>query len=152
MFDADNPCPRAKLLVGSYQCPCHGLHPKVAKKKAPPAPKPVRVARAPKPVKPPRVVKLSDPEEQEVCRNLYVEGATIAQLAEKFGCSNTRIQSVIADLVRPPDRLTPDEKVDIARRYLDGESISSIARAYGRDRWAIYGALGKKRDKKKVSQ
>lgn len=89
-----------------------------------------------------RVFSESD---QVIIRDLYSDGASIKELAKKFGCAEYKISVVVKDLVRRSKRLTPDEIEHIRASKASGETIASMCRRLGKDRWTIYGALGKKR-------
>jgi DNA invertase Pin-like site-specific DNA recombinase len=89
-----------------------------------------------------------DSEQIQEIRYLFSQGISITDLRKKFHCDGDRIHAALGtNPNRSRPKLTPEEQEDVRSRHEAGESISSICRSYERDRWVIYGVLGKKRVK-----
>jgi Mor family transcriptional regulator len=79
--------------------------------------------------------KLTDSQCNEICRR-YQEGESTHQLGRAYGvCARTICKVLIRrDIERRPggeSKLLPDQRLEICRRYQEGESTIQLGRAYG---------------------
>jgi DNA invertase Pin-like site-specific DNA recombinase len=68
------------------------------------------------------------PEERAELRRLSTEGASVAELAERYGINHSSVTGALQD--RRGTRLSSSDRQAIERRYFAGESPTALAREY----------------------